>query len=392
MKLLPTSRLGRLALVLGSAAVLSMAVACGGGGDDEGDSAKATQPPAPTATPSNLVAGYPKCATGGAKDLTGAGATFPFPLYSKFIDEYGKLCEVKINYQSIGSGGGIKAITEKTVDFGASDGILTEAQETAAKAAGGDIMHIAMTSGSEAIIFNLPGIDSGKLKLDGATLANIFLGNIKKWNDPAIAALNAGVTLPNADIAVVHRSDGSGTTFIFTNYLSKVSPEWQTKVGFATSVNWPAGVGAQGNEGVAGQVKQLPGAIGYVELAYAKQNKLAWAQMKNKAGTYLEPSIEGTSAASAGITIPPDMKILITDSENPKAYPIAGFTWILAYVNQPDAAKGKAVAHYLWWAIHDGQQFATALDYGALSTDAVKVAEAQIQKLMCGAAPCLAKQ
>jgi phosphate transport system substrate-binding protein len=323
--------------------------------------------------------------------LTGAGATFPFPLYSKWIDDYGKLCNIKINYQSIGSGGGIKGITEKTVDFGASDGILTDEQEAAAKAAGGDILHIAMTSGSEAVIYNLSGIDSGKLKLSGAVLADIYLGNIKKWNDPKITALNPDLKLPGDDIAVVHRSDGSGTTFIFTNYLSKVSTQWASDVKYATSVNWPTGVGAQGNEGVAGQVKQLPNSIGYVELAYAIQNKLAWAQMQNKSGKFLEPSLKATTAAAAGVTIPADMKLLITDSGNADAYPIAGFTWVLAYVNQPDAAKGKALASYLWWAIHDGQKSAESLNYGTLSSDVVKAAEAQILKLQCSGSPCLTK-
>jgi phosphate transport system substrate-binding protein len=372
-------------------AMTALAVACGGSGG--GNATPASGAGATTPAKDNApVAGYPRCAADGAGELTGAGATFPFPLYSRLIDEYEKLCGTRINYQSIGSGGGIKAITEKTVDFGASDGILTAEQETATRAAGGDILHVAMTSGSEAVIFNLPGINSGQLKLDGPTLAGIFLGDIKKWNDPKIKDLNAGVSLPDADIAVVHRSDGSGTTFIFTNYLSKVSPDWQSKVGFATSVNWPAGIGAQGNEGVAGQVKQLPGAIGYVELAYAKQNKLAWAQMKNKSGAYVEPSIEGTTAAATGVAIPADMKLLLTDSSSAKAYPIAGFTWVLAYVNQPDVAKGRAIASYLWWAIHDGQAFATALDYGVLSPDAVAAAEAQVLKLQCGGAACLTNQ
>ena len=216
-----------------------------------------------------------------------------------------------------------------------------------------------------------------------------ILGKIKKWNDTAITAMNPGVDLPDADIAVVHRSDGSGTSFIFTNYLSKVSDEWKNGPGYATSVEWPTGVGAQGNEGVAGQVNQIPGAIGYVELAYAIQNDIPWVQLKNEAGSYLEPSIDGTSAAAAGITIPADMKILITDQPGKDAYPIAGFTWVLAYVNQDDAAKGETLAHYLWWAIHDGQSFAKDLDYGPLSDDAVKAAEAQIMKLMCDGSPCL---
>jgi phosphate transport system substrate-binding protein len=361
-------------------------IACGG--DDADPSPDTTVVPGGDGA---LVAGYPLCAAGGARDLTGAGATFPFPLYSKLIDEYGKLCGTRINYQSIGSGGGIKAITEKTVDFGASDGIMTDEQEAAAEAAGGEVLHIAMTSGSEAVIFNLPGISTGQLKLDGPTLASIYLGDIKKWNDQRLKDLNPGVNLPKADIAVVHRSDGSGTTFIFTNYLSKVSSDWERKVGFATSVNWPAGIGAQGNEGVAGQVKRLPGSIGYADLSYARQNGLAWVQVKNKSGAYVEPSIGGTTAASTAVMIPADMKILLTDSPNPKAYPIAGFTWILAYVNQPNTAEGKTMASYLWWAIHDGQEFATALDYGALSAEAVSAAEAQLLKLQCGGAPCLTK-
>jgi phosphate transport system substrate-binding protein len=391
----------RLVIVM-LVAITALAIAACGSDDDSSsptatkasgsDAAPTTAANSPTGAPTEdpkMVAGYPICAANGAKNLTGAGATFPFPLYSKFIDEYGKICGVEINYQSVGSGAGIKQITEQTVNFGASDGIMSDEQESAAVAAGGDILHIAMTSGAEAVVFNLPGIDSGKLKMDGPTLANIYLGTITKWNDPAIAALNPGMDLPDADIAVVHRSDGSGTTFIFTNYLSKVSPDWQTKVGFATSVEWPTGVGGKGNEGVAGQVQQLPGAIGYVELAYAVQNKIPWFQMENKSGKFSEPSLEGTTAAASGITIPADMKILITDSANPDAYPIAGFTWILAYVNQKDAAAGQTLAHYLWWAIHSGQQFATALDYGPLSDDVVKAAEAQIMKLQCGGSPCL---
>src|SRR5581483_5255361 len=319
------------------------------------------------------------------------GSTFIFPLMSKWVDDENKACKVQVNYQSVGSGAGISQITAKTVDFGGTDGIMTDDQEKAATAAGGPILHIAATSGATAVIFNLPGINSAGLKLDGPTLADIYLGNIKKWDDAKIKALNPGVNLPSADIAVVHRSDGSGTTFIFTNYLSKVSPDWSSKVGFATSVNWPAGVGGQGSEGVAGQVKQLPGAIGYVELAYAPQNKLPWAQMKNKSGAFVEPTLDGTTAAASGITVPADMKVLITDSTNPKAYPIAGFTWVLAYQNQPDAAKGKQLASFLWWAIHDGQKSAQSLTYGPLSSDVVKAAEAQIMKMQCGGSPCLTK-
>ncbi len=365
----------------------------------EDDDEETTSSPTGTGTASspvatddpNVVAGYPRCAPGGSNSLAGAGATFPNPLYTKWIDEYKRACNVEVNYQSIGSGGGIRQITEKTVNFGASDGVLTDAQEQAAVAAGGSIMHIAMTSGAVAVIYNLQGVQSGQLKLDGPTLADIYLGNITKWNDAKIVALNPGVSLPNADIAVVHRSDGSGTTFIFANYLSKVSPAWQSGPGFATSVQWPTGLGAAGNEGVAGQVRQLPGSIGYAELAYAHQNNLAFAQMKNKSGAYVTPTLEATTAAAAGVTIPAHMKILITDSSNAAAYPISGFTWILAYQNQEDASKGKALAHYLWWAIHNGQSFATDLDYAPLAPDAAKAAENQILKLQCGGAACLTK-
>jgi len=378
--------------------VLIFAAACGGSDDKpssstSSSSSSSSSSGSPTAGSSDkaLISGYPACAPGGATALTGAGATFPFPLYSKWNDQYEKDCKVKINYQSIGSGGGIAQITAKTVDYGASDGTLTDSQEAAAVAAGGKILHIPMTSGAEAVVYNLPGIASGTLKLDGPTLADIYLGNIKKWDDAKIKALNSGVSLPSAEIAVARRSDGSGTTFIFTNYLSKVSPEWSTKVGFATSVNWPVGVGGQGNEGVAGVVKQTPGAIGYVELAYAKQTGLAWIQLKNKAGSFVQPTLEGTTAAAENVTLPDDMKYLLTDSPNAKAYPIAGFTWVLAYVNQPDAAKGKALAHYMWWAIHEGQKQAESLTYGPLAADATKKAEALIMQLQCDGKPCLSK-
>jgi phosphate transport system substrate-binding protein len=383
------TRIVRSALAVFALTSIALAAACGGGGGG-GKEATSTGGTA-TSSAGGLVAGYSECPPpGSASELTGAGSTFINPLMSKWAADYNQDCKTRVNYQSIGSGGGIQQITQKTVDFGASDGIMTDQQEQAAKAAGGDIMHIIVTSGSLAVVYNLPGVSRGQLKLDGPTLADIYLGNIKKWNDPKIAALNPGLNLPGSDIAVVHRSDGSGTTFIFTNYLSKVSPQWQANVGFATSVNWPAGVGGQGNEGVAGQVRQLPGGIGYVELAYAVQNNLPWAQMKNKSGTFLEPSLAGTTAAAA-VPIPADMKVLVTDSENPQAYPIAGFTWALVYVNQPDAAKGKTLASFLWWAIHDGQKEATALNYGPLSADVVKAAEAQVLKMQCGGSACLTK-
>ena len=321
--------------------------------------------------------------------LNGAGATFPAPLYTKWFDEYNKLTGVKINYQPIGSGGGISQITEGTVDFGASDGIMTDNQTANAIAAHGPILHIPMTSGSVAIIYNLTGIGTGQLKLTGDALANIYLKKITKWNDPAIAGLNSGLNLPDTSIAVVHRSDGSGTTFIFTNYLSKISDDWKTNVGNATSVKWPGDIGGQGNAGVAGQVKQIPGSIGYVELAYALQNDIPYATLKNAAGNYIAPSLAATTKAAEGITLPDDMKVLITNSPNPDAYPIAGFTWILAYVNQTDKDKGIALVNMLWWAIHSGQQYTTPLDYAPLPAAAVTKAENEILSIKYQGQPLL---
>ncbi len=380
---------GRLAfgavLVAGVAAVL--ASACGG------SSASSPTPTASSKSPtaqSTGTAGQSPCPPGGAAtSLTGAGASFPYPLYSKWTSQFDKECSVQINYQSVGSGAGISQITAKTVDFGASDGIMTDEQVAAAEAAGGPILHIPMTSGAVAVIANLPGVEQGQLKLTPDVLADIYLKNITKWNDPKIASLNPGLNLPSSDIAVVHRSDGSGTTFIFTNYLSKVSSEWQTKVGNATTVQWPGDIGGEKNDGVAQQVKQIPGAIGYVELAYAIQNNLTWASLKNQSGNYEEPSLETTTAASTGVTIPDDTKVMITDSSNPSAYPIVGFTWILAYVNQPDQAKGESLVSYLWWSIHDGQQYSKDLLYAPLSTDIVKKAEAEIKSISYQGQPLL---
>lgn len=310
-------------------------------------------------------------------NLTGAGATFPAPLYTKWFDEYNKLTGVKVNYQPIGSGGGISQITEGTVDFGASDGIMTEAQLTKAESKNGPILHIPMTSGAVALIYNVANI-GGQLKLTGDVLANIYLKKISKWNDPAIAALNPGLKLPDAAIAVVYRSDGSGTTYIFTNYLSKVSPEWKDKVGNATSVKWVGDIGGEKSAGVAGQVQQQPNSIGYVELAYALQNKLAVAALQNAAGKFIEPSLAATTRAAEGVTLPDDMKVMLTNSTNPDAYPIVGFTWLLAYVNQKDQAKGDALVKMMWWAIHDGQKYTEALSYAGLAPDAVVKAEKAI--------------
>jgi len=322
------------------------------------------------------------CPTKGVKELTGAGATFPYPLYSKMFNEYNKACNVKVNYQSIGSGGGIQQLKEQTVDFGASDGIMDEKQKTEAK--GGTVLHIPTVSGAVAVVFNLPGVKTGQLKLTGDVLADIYLKKISNWNDKRIQALNSGVKLPDQTIAVVHRSDGSGTTFIFTNYLSKVSPEWKDKVGFSTSVNWPGDVGGKGNEGVANSVKQIPGAIGYVELAYAKQNNIDWMQMRNKAGKYLDPTLEGAAAAADVANLPDNMEVVITDSDNAAAYPISGFTWLLAYENQTDVAKGDAIAQLFWWMTHEAQQYALPLEYAPLKGAAIKKTEALIKKIKAG--------
>lgn len=323
--------------------------------------------------------------------LNGAGATFPYPLYSKWFDEYAKISKTQVNYQSIGSGGGIRQITEGTVDFGASDGTMTDQQQAAAEQRGGPILHIPMTMGAVAVVYNLSGIGPGQLKLTPDLLADIYLKKLTKWNDPRITALNPGISLPNQDVAVVHRSDGSGTTFIFTNYLSKVSQEWKEKVGNATAVNWPGDIGGQGNEGVAGQVRQIAGAIGYVELAYATQNNMAWTPLQNASGNYVEPSLEATSRAAQGVPLPDDMKVMITNSTNPQSYPIAGFTWLLVFRNQTDCTKGKAVVDMLWWAIHEGQQYTSPLEYAPLPEDAVRKAEAQIRSVTCNGQPLLGK-
>lgn len=321
-----------------------------------------------------------------AVSLDGAGATFPNPLYSVWFSKYFALTSTKINYQSVGSGAGITAITNGTVNFGASDGILTQAQLDAAQAAYGTLVTIPMTAGAEAVIYNLSGITTGQLKLTGEVLANIYLGVITKWNDPALATLNPTLTLPNAIIATVHRSDSSGTTNIFTNYLDKVSPAWHAGPGTANSVSWPndskgTGIGGSGNAGVAGSVQQTPNSIGYVELAYAMQNSLPYAQLKNAAGNYTSPSVASATAAANGVTLPDDARIMITNSSDAAAYPIVGFTWILVYTNQTDKIKGTALVNMLWWAIHTGQSDCPALYYAQLSSAAVLKAEALVKSI-----------
>jgi len=296
--------------------------------------------------------------------INGAGATFPYPIYSKWFDEYAKVDpSVRFNYQSIGSGGGQKQITAQTVDFGASDGPMSD--ENLAKATG-KILHIPTVAGAVVITYNLA--NNPKIRLDGSTLADIFLGNITKWNDPKIAGLNPGVDLPTLPIVVVHRSDGSGTSYIFTDYLSTISPVWADSVGKNTSVKWPAGVGlgAKGNEGVAGQVKQMPGSIGYVELIYANQNNLPFADLKNAAGNFITPSLDSITTALATAKIPDDFRFSMVNAPGDKAYPIAGTTWLLVYEHQKDATKGKKLVEFLNWALTKGEGMAASLDYASL--------------------------
>jgi phosphate transport system substrate-binding protein len=294
--------------------------------------------------------------------INGAGATFPYPIYSKWFDEYVKVdSSVRFNYQSIGSGGGQKQILAETVDFGASDGPMSDANLAKAPRR---LLHIPTVAGADVLTYNLPG--NPQLKVDGPTIVDIFMGKITRWNDPRLAQQNPGVKLPNDDIIVVHRSDGSGTTFIWVDYLSSVSKEWESKVGRGTSVNWPAGLGGKGNEGVAGQVKQLPGAVGYVELAYAVQNKLPYAHVKNSAGNYVAPTLDSITEALATAKIPEDFRFSMVNPPGDKAYPIAGCTWLLVYQEQKDAAKGKKLVEFLNWAIEKGESMAESLNYAPL--------------------------
>jgi phosphate transport system substrate-binding protein len=325
----------------------------------------------------------------GAQSLmNGAGATFPYPIYSKWFDEYAKVEPgIRFNYQSIGSGGGIRQITERTVDFGATDGPMTDEQ---LKKAPGELLHVPTVLGAVVATYNLPG--NPKLKFTSDVLADVFLGKITKWNDDRIRAVNAGASLPNQPIVVVHRSDGSGTTYVWVDYLSKVSPEWDKQVGRGTSVKWPVGLGGKGNEGVAGQVKNTPGALGYVELAYATTNKLPVAEIRNQAGKFVEPTIESTTAAaaSAAKTMPADFRVSLTNPPGEKAYPIASFTWLLVYRDQSDAGKGRAMVKFLWWASHEGQKYAADLLYAPLPAEVVKQIEAKVKEITFQGKPLLA--
>jgi phosphate transport system substrate-binding protein len=311
----------------------------------------------------------------GQTTLNGAGATFPNPMYSKWFSEYHKVhSDVQVNYQPIGSGGGIRQVTAGTVDFGASDMPMTDKQLQDAKA---KILNIPTVLGAVVPAYNIPGV-TGEVKFTPEALAGIFLGKISKWNDKAITSANPGVNFPDRDIIVVHRSDGSGTTFIWTDYLSKVSPEWKSQVGSDTSVKWPIGLGQKGNEGVAGSLRQMPGSIGYVELIYAVQNNIPYGSVRNAAGVFLKASLEGVTAAAASAPkMPADFRVSITNAPGKDAYPIASFTWLLIPAQSKDAAKGKILADFLSWMVTDGQKMTSALAYAPLPDNvAEKVKEA----------------
>ncbi len=314
-----------------------------------------------------------------AGQINGAGATFPYPIYSKWFAEYNKLHpSVRINYQSIGSGGGIRQLTNQTVFFGASDGPMTDEQ---LKAAPGPILHFPTVLGGVVPVYNIAGVR--ELKFTGQVLADIYLGKIKKWNDPAIAKVNAGVTLPSSDIIVVHRSDGSGTTYIWVDYLSRVSSEFKSRVGVNTSVNWPVGVGGKGNEGVSGLVSQTPGSIGYVELIYALQNKISYGPVQNSNGEFVKASVDSVTAAAAAAAskMPVDFRVSITNAPGKGVYPIASFTWMLLYQDAKDKAQAKVMVDFLKWALTDGQKYCAALGYAPLPASVVKLEMAALGKI-----------
>jgi phosphate transport system substrate-binding protein len=346
----------KIASVMVAAALLT--AACGGGAPGQGDAAQ----------PATDIL------------INGAGATFPYPIYSKWFSEYNALHpDVRINYQSIGSGGGIRQLTNQTVFFGATDGPMTDDQ---LKAAPGPVLHFPTVLGAVVPVYNVPGVE-GDLNFSGSVLADIYLGTVKKWNDPALLTLNPGVKLPATDITVVHRSDGSGTTFIFVDYLSKVSPAFKEKVGVATSVNWPTGVGGKGNEGVSGLVTQTPGSIGYVELIYAKQTKTAYGAVQNAAGEFIKASVEAVTAAAAEATanMPADFRVSITNAPGKAAYPIASFTWMLLFENPTDKAQSAAMVGFLKWALTDGQKGAVDLGYAPLPPSVIALEQAALARV-----------
>jgi phosphate transport system substrate-binding protein len=318
------------------------------------------------------------------QSLTGAGATFPNPIYTKWFDAYSKKTGVKINYQSIGSGGGIRQFTEGTVDFGASDGPMNESQ---IQAVNGNVLHMPTVLGAVAVTYNLPSLADTKLKFDGSLLVDIFMGRVTKWNDARIAALNPGIKLPDRDLIVVHRSDGSGTTYVFTDYLNKFSREWKDKVGYATSVSWPTGLGGKGNEGVTQQVKQTEGALGYVELIYAISNNLPYAQIKNASGNFITPSLETVTAAAAGAKLEKDtdFRVSVTNAPGAQAYPISSFTWLLIKRDNKDPAKAKLIRDFLAWMVTpEAQAMASELHYAPLPSPVVSLIQTRLPTLKSG--------
>jgi phosphate transport system substrate-binding protein len=326
---------------------------------------------------------------GGEKvtvQLTGAGATFPYPVYSKWFDAYYTATGHQVNYQSVGSGAGVKQFTEGTVDFGATDGPMTDAEIAAVN---GAVIHIPTVLGADVVTWNLPSLGATQLKFDGAVLADIFLGKIKKWNDPKLKALNPDVALPNLDILVVHRSDGSGTTFIWTDYLSTVSPEWNEKVGRGKSVNWPTGLGGKGNEGVTQQVKQVEGTIGYVELVYAMANGMPYGAVKNKSGAFVVPTLESVSAAAAGVTLgaDTDFRVSIVDADGAASYPVSSFTWLLIKPDMADASKARAIRDFLRWMTGpDAAKMAADLHYAPLPASVAALVATRVETLTTGGA------
>jgi phosphate transport system substrate-binding protein len=328
----------------------------------------------------SVAAVFAGSASAQSVDLTGAGATFPYPIYSKWFSDYAQNTGVKINYQSIGSGGGIRQLSEQTVDFGASDGPMSDQELAGAK--GGSVLHFPTVMGAVVITYNVPGV-TRPLNLSGDLIADIFQGKITKWSDARIVALNRGVSLPSSDILVVHRSDGSGTTYIFTDYLNTVSPSWSGSLGKGKDIKWPVGLGGKGNEGVAGQVSQTPGSIGYVELAYAKQNKLPYANVRNAEGRFVSPSIASVTAAAASMKLPKntDYRISIVNAPGKDTYPISSMTWILVYQNQPDKVKGTKLVNFLRWAYKNGEKSAATLDYAPLPASMVATLQDRLKTI-----------
>ncbi len=365
----------RIALMFGVAMAVSLLIsACGGstGGTSNG-------------TPTTSCPSVP--------GLTGAGSTFDNPLFSQMFapSNYpATKCGTNVNYQSVGSGAGINQLLNHTVDFGATDSPMTDA--LLAKSTSGPIIHVPVTLGAEAISYNLTSVPgTTNLKFTGTVIAQIYMGKITSWDDPAIKTINPGVTLPHQTITVVHRSDGSGTTSIFTHYLSAISTDWSSKVGAGTTVNWPVGVGGKGNAGVAAAVKSTTGTIGYLELAYVVSNKITFGVVQNAAGNYVAPSLDGAKADAANVTtIPADLRFFIVNAPGADSYPISGFSWVIVYQHQSNVNKGEAIANMLWWMTHEGQQYSTALTYVPLPAPIVTKDEAQIKSMTCGSSntPC----